>query len=139
MGPSKGIANLAHLKVMFIWLFCFEKIEFTTNGKSSMQVSPWTTAMQKLYASFMHSSVLCHLLICHHSINASNKSSKYRNYISTYETSGCLTSRKIWWAVQIGSFWPKNVFYRSERTKSEPHGNKFWVFSKSEMNVRKRA
>ena len=23
-------------------------------------------------------------------------------------TSGCLLSRKIWWAVLIGSFWPKN-------------------------------
>ena len=33
-------------------------------------------------------------------------------------TSGCLLSRKVWWAVWIGSFWPKiEVFYRPEWTK----------------------
>ena len=46
MRPSKRIVNLANLKVMFIWLFFFfEKLEFTANGKSSMQVSPYTAAM----------------------------------------------------------------------------------------------
>ena len=33
-------------------------------------------------------------------------------------TSGCLLSRKVWWALWIGSFWPKiEVFYRPEWTK----------------------
>ena len=33
-------------------------------------------------------------------------------------TSGCLLFRKVWWVVQIGSFWPKiEVFYRPEWTK----------------------
>ena len=31
-------------------------------------------------------------------------------------TSGCLLSRKVWWVVQIGSFWLKNVFYRPKWT-----------------------
>ena len=32
-------------------------------------------------------------------------------------TSGCLLPRKVWWAVWISSFWPKNqVFYRPEWT-----------------------
>ena len=65
MRPSKGIINLANLKTMFGYLF--EEIEFTTNAKSSMQVSPCTTAKQ-----------ICHLLICHRSTNASN-CSKYCN------------------------------------------------------------
>ena len=33
-------------------------------------------------------------------------------------TSGCLLSRKVWWAVRISSFWQKiEVFYRPEWTK----------------------
>ena len=33
-------------------------------------------------------------------------------------TSGCLLSRKVWWAVQISSFLPKiEVFYRPEWTE----------------------
>ena len=37
-------------------------------------------------------------------------------------TSGCLLSRKVWWAVQIGSFWRKiEVFYRPEWTKKGGH------------------
>ena len=33
-------------------------------------------------------------------------------------TSGCLLSRKVLWAVRIGSLWPKiEVFYRPEWTK----------------------
>ena len=76
MRPSKGIINLAKLRTMFGYLF--EEIEFTANAKSSMQVSPCTTAMQKFHTSYMHSSFFCHLLICHHSINASN-CSKYCN------------------------------------------------------------
>ena len=44
MRPSKGIINLANLRTMFGYLF--EEIEFTANAKSSMQVSPCTTAMK---------------------------------------------------------------------------------------------
>ena len=55
-----------------------EKIKFTANAKISMQVTPCTAAMQKLYTSYMHGSFFCHLLICHHSINTS-KCSKYCN------------------------------------------------------------
>ena len=49
MRPSKGITNLAVLRTMFGYLF--EEIEFTANAKSSMQVSPCTTAMQKFHTS----------------------------------------------------------------------------------------
>ena len=70
MRPSKDIINLSNLRTMFGYLF--EEIEFTANAKSSMQVSPCTTAMQKLHKSYMHSSSFCHLLICHRSINAGN-------------------------------------------------------------------
>ena len=76
MRPSKGIVNLANLKIMSGRLF--EEIEFTANAKSSMQVSPCTTAMQKFYTFYMHSSFFCHLLMCHHGINGSN-GSKYCN------------------------------------------------------------
>ena len=76
MRPSQGIINLANLKTMFSYLF--KESEFTANAISSMQVSPRTTAMQKFHTSYMHSSFFCHLLICHHSINASN-CSKYCN------------------------------------------------------------
>ena len=38
---------------------------------------------------------------------------KYRYLV----TSGCLLFRKVWWAVWIGSFWPKiEIFYRPEWT-----------------------
>ena len=74
MRQSKGIINLANLRTMFGYLF--KESEFTANAKRSMQVSPCTTAMQKFYTSYMHSSFFCHLLICHHSINVSN-CSKY--------------------------------------------------------------
>ena len=73
MRPSKGIINLASLKTMFDYLF--KEIKLTANAKSSMQS---TTAMQKFHTSYMYSSFFCHLLICHHSINASN-CSKYCN------------------------------------------------------------
>ena len=76
MRPSKGITNLAVLRTMFGYLF--EEIEFTGNAKSSMQVSPCTAAMQKFHISYMRSSFFYHLLICYHSINASN-CSKYCN------------------------------------------------------------
>ena len=81
MRSSTDIINLANLRTMFGYLF--EEIEFTANAKSSMQVSPCTTAMQKFHTSYMHSSFFCHLLICHHSINASN-CSKYCNQIADY-------------------------------------------------------
>ena len=79
MRPSKDIINLANLKIMFGYLF--EEIEFTTNAKSSIQVSPCTTAKQKFHTSYMHSSFFCQLLICHHSINASNCSKCCNNLI----------------------------------------------------------
>ena len=50
--PSKSIINLAVLRTMFRCLF--EKTEFTANAKSSMQVYPCTTAMQKFHTSYMH-------------------------------------------------------------------------------------
>ena len=31
-----------------------------------------------------------------------------KTYYRFLVTSGCLLSRKVWWAVWIGSFWPKN-------------------------------
>ena len=74
--PSKDIINQANLRIMFGYLF--KESEFTANARSSMQVSPCTTAMQKFHTFYMHISILCHLLICHHSINASN-CSKYCN------------------------------------------------------------
>ena len=74
MRPSKDIINLANLRTMFGYLF--KESEFTANAKSSMQMSPCTTAMQKYHTFYMHSSFFCHLLICHHSINARN-CSKY--------------------------------------------------------------
>ena len=36
MGTSKGIVNLAYLKIMFYLLF--EEIEFTVNEKGSMDI-----------------------------------------------------------------------------------------------------
>ena len=81
MRPSKGIMSLTNLRTMFDYLF--EEIEFTANAKSSIQVSPCTTAMQKFHRSYMHSSFFCHLLICHDSINACN-CSKYFHQIADY-------------------------------------------------------
>ena len=76
MRSSKGIINLANVGTMFGYLFV--KIEFTANAKSSIQASPCKTTMRKFYTSYMHSNFFCHLLICHHNINASN-CSKYCN------------------------------------------------------------
>ena len=50
-------------------------------------------------------------------------------------TSGCLFSRKVWWAVRISSFWRKTVvFYRAEWTKEgewvgwvRAHKNEFQI------------
>ena len=70
MRPSKGMIHLANLRTMFRYLF--EEIEFTANAKSSMQVSPCTTTMRKFHTCYMHSSLFCHILICHYSINVSN-------------------------------------------------------------------
>ena len=77
MRPSESIVN------RLISKFCLfgpliEEIKFTANAKISMQVSPCTTAMQKLNTSYMHGRFFRHLLICHHSINTS-KCSKYCN------------------------------------------------------------
>ena len=69
MRSTKGIINLGNLRTMFGYLF--DEIEFA-NAKSSMQVSPCTTAMQKFHTSYMHSSFFCNLLIYHYTINASN-------------------------------------------------------------------
>ena len=79
MRPSKGIINPANLRTMFGYLF--RESEFTATAKSSMQVSPCTTAMQKFHTSYRHSSFFCQLLICHHSINASNCSKCCNNLI----------------------------------------------------------
>ena len=49
MRSSNRIIYLANLRTMFGYLF--EEIEFTANAKSSMQVSPCTTAMQKFHTS----------------------------------------------------------------------------------------
>ena len=76
MRSSKGIINLANLRTMFGYLF--EEIEYIVNAKSSVQVSPCTTAMQKVHTSYKHSSFFCNLLIYHHCIKASN-CSKYCN------------------------------------------------------------
>ena len=47
-----------------------------------------------------------------------------------------LLSRKVWWAAQIGSFWPKvDVFYRSKWIMEGGDKNEFWVFSNAEMNL----
>ena len=54
MRPSIGIINLANLRTMFGYLF--EGIEFTANAKSSMQVFPCTTAIQKFHTYYMRSS-----------------------------------------------------------------------------------
>ena len=73
---NQDIINQANLRIMFGYLF--KESEFTANVKSSMQVSPCTTAMQKFQTFHVHGSFFCHLLICHHSINVSNFS-KYCN------------------------------------------------------------
>ena len=68
--PSNGIVSLANLKVMYIWSFiCRIRIY----RKCSIQVCPCTAEMQKLEASYVHSSFFYHLLICHHRMNASNR------------------------------------------------------------------
>ena len=64
------VSSTCQISELFSYLF--EEIEFTTNAKSSIQVAPCTTAMQKFHTSYMRSSLFCHLLICHHSINAAN-------------------------------------------------------------------
>ena len=70
MRQSKGIMKGTNLRTMFGYLFKESEFKF--------KASPCTTAMQKFHTSYMHSSFFCHLLICHHSINASN-CSKYCN------------------------------------------------------------
>ena len=58
MRPSKGIINLDNLRTMFGYLF--EEIKFTANAKSSMQVSPCTTAnMQKVQCKCLHAQQPC--------------------------------------------------------------------------------
>ena len=54
-------------------------------------------------------------------------------------TSGCLLSRNVWWAVQIGSFWLKNEYFTDPNGPKDEGAleNEFWVFSNSEMNVTK--
>ena len=57
-----------------------------------------------------------------------------------YSPWASLLPRKVWWAVWIISFWPKNeVFYRPEWTNRwGPHENEFWAFSNSEVNITNR-
>ena len=50
-------------------------------------------------------------------------------------TSGCLHSRKVWWAVQISSFWAQiEVFYRPERTRGGTTWKWIWVFKFRNLN-----
>ena len=45
-----------------------------------------------------------------------------QNIIWNLVTSRCLISSKVWWAVQIGRFWPKiEVFYKPESTTWRDH------------------
>ena len=44
----------------------------------------------------------------------------------------------MWWAVWIGSFWPKIEVYTDRngpKGPDGPHENEFWVLSNSEMNI----
>ena len=50
MRPSKDVINLANLRTMFGYLF--KESEFTANAKSSVQVSPCTTAMQRFHTLY---------------------------------------------------------------------------------------
>ena len=51
-------------------------------------------------------------------------------------TSGCLLSRKIWWAVRIGSFCSKLRYFTDQnRPKGGPQENEFWPFSNIKMNI----
>ena len=50
-------------------------------------------------------------------------------------TSGCLLSRKVWWVVWIGSFWPKLRYFKNQ---NGPHQNEFWLFSNTKMNIKNR-
>ena len=50
--------------------------------------------------------------------------------IWTFSNLGCLLSRKVWWAVRIGSFRPKlRYFINLNRRKGRPHENEFWLVS----------
>ena len=87
------------IKISTTWLISklglfsglFEEFEFTTNIKSSMLVSH----ARQPYKSFPHP--ICtpvffhHILICHHSINASNRS-KYWAILEKIQTVGL----RIW-------------------------------------------
>ena len=75
MRPSESVVNRL-ISDFYLFSPLIEEIKFTANAKISMQVSPCTAAMQKLYTSYMHGSFFRHLLICHHGINTS-KCSKY--------------------------------------------------------------
>ena len=45
--------------------------------------------------------------------------------------SWCPLSRKVWWAVQIGSFCPKSRYVADQNEpKGRPHENDFWIIKK---------
>ena len=77
-----------------------------------------------------------------HEMEAKNMGIWLRQVDKTYRflvTSGCLLSRNVWWAVQIGSFWLKNEYFTDPNGPKDEGAleNEFWVFSNSEMNVTK--
>ena len=41
----------------------------------------------------------------------------------------------MWWVEKLVAFGQKLYFTDQNGPKEGPHGNKFWVFSNSEMNV----
>ena len=50
--------------------------------------------------------------------------------------SACRLSRKVWWAVQNGSFFPKLSYFTDQNgVKERSHGNEFWLFSNTKMNT----
>ena len=57
-----------------------------------MQVSPCTPAMQRFYASYIRSSFFGQLLICHLSVNASNRS----KYLAIPEKNSKQWGLRIW-------------------------------------------
>ena len=59
-----------------------------------------------------------------------------QNIIWILVTSGCLLSKKIWWAVRIGSFCSKLSYFTDEnRPKGGPLENEFLPFSNIKMDI----
>ena len=63
-----------------------------------------------------------------------------QNIIWILVTSGCLLSRKIWWAVRIGNLCSKLRYFTDQnRPKGGLQENEFWPFSNIEINITNRA